>query len=190
MAKVSREEIIEAAIHLFNQNGYHATSMQDVAHAVAIKKPSLYHHFESKEAILLAILESTMDRLIGELDAIVRSERDPAMKLRDAIMTHVSAIADSPEGAAIFFREDRGLGDAYLAYYIDKRDRFERMFRTIVQEGIDRGAFRETDVAITVQAIMGMTNWMSRWYRPRGRLSGIEIADLFSHLLLDGLRQH
>lgn len=187
MAKVNRDDILEAAIRLFNQNGYHATSMQDVARAVDIKKPSLYHHFESKEAILLTILEMGMDRLISELESIARSERDSASKLRDAIQTHASAIAQNPSGAAIFFREDRGLGDDYLAHYVERRDHFERLFRLIVQEGIDRGQFRTNDVAITVQAILGTINWMTRWYRPAGRLSAEQIADQFSDLFVDGL---
>jgi len=190
MAKVSRETILDAAVHLFNQNGYHATSMQDVANAVAIKKPSLYHHFESKEAILLAILEGSMERLIDEMASIANSQNDCATKLRDAVRTHASAIAQNPESAAIFFREDRGLGDAYLARYIEKRDEFEFHFRTIIQEGITSGEFRDTDVAIAVEAIMGMINWMTRWYRPQGRLNAEQIAGLFSDLFLNGLHSH
>jgi len=57
MAKVTREDIINAAIRLFNQSGYHATSMRDIARAVNIKKPSLYHHFGSKEEFTAAVIE-------------------------------------------------------------------------------------------------------------------------------------
>ncbi len=188
MAQVSREEIINAAVVLFSQNGYHATSMQDVAHAVAIKKPSLYHHFESKEAILVAILESTMDRLIQQLEVIARSDLKSADKLREAIKTHAMAIARNPAGAAIFFREDRGLGEGYLQHYLAKRDEFERLFRLIVKEGIERGEFCPIDITITVQALLGMVNWMTRWYRPEGRLSAEEIAELFAQISMEGLR--
>src|SRR5690349_10388089 len=110
MAKVSREEIIEAAIRLFNQNGYHATSMQDIARSVCIKKPSLYHHFDSKEAILLTILDTGMEWLINEVDTISASESDCVTKLRGIIHAHAEMIANNPEGAAVFLREDRGLG--------------------------------------------------------------------------------
>src|SRR5688500_8893884 len=139
MAKVSRDEIIEAAVQLFNQNGYHATSMRDIAHAVAIQKPSLYHHFESKEAILLCILEIGMDQLITELDRIVASDISCIDKLRAAIQAHAGMIASNPEGAAVFMREDRGLGNDYLSHYLHKRDQFERQFRQIIQEGMDQG---------------------------------------------------
>jgi TetR/AcrR family transcriptional regulator, cholesterol catabolism regulator len=187
MAKVSREEIIEAAIHLFNQNGYHATSMQDIAKAVCIKKPSLYHHFDSKEAILLTILDTGMEWLINEVDSIANSDTDCLAKLRAAVHAHATMIARNPEGAAVFLREDRGLGDSYLVQYVSRRDHFERVVRNIVQQGIDEGVFRKTDTAISVNALLGTVNWMTRWYRSDGRLSPDEIADQFADLFLFGL---
>ncbi len=188
MAKVNRDEILEAAVRLFNQNGYHATSMQDIARAINIKKPSLYHHFDSKEAILLAILQTGMNRLIEKVEAIVHSDQDCASKLRAAIHAHAETIASHLEGAAVFLREDRGLGDGYMQQYVSMRDHFERLFRTIVQQGIERGEFRNVDVAITVHGLLGMVNWMTRWYRPEGRLSAAQIADLFANLFLEGLQ--
>ncbi len=187
MTKVNRDDILQAAIHLFNHNGYHATSMQDIARAVAIKKPSLYHHFESKEAILLEILETGMAQLISEMEGIVNSDVPADRKLRDAIQSHARIIAENPEGAAVFMREDRGLGDAYLERYLTSRDRFEKLVRHIVQEGMEQGVFRQTDVTIIVKAVLGMVNWMTRWYRSDGRLSAQEIATFFSDLVLQGL---
>jgi TetR/AcrR family transcriptional regulator, cholesterol catabolism regulator len=189
MAKVSRDEIIEAAIRLFNINGYHATSMQDIAKAVCIKKPSLYHHFDSKEAILLSILDTGMEWLITEVDAIVESEMDCVAKLRAAVHAHATMIARNPEGAAVFLREDRGLGDGYLSQYVSRRDHFERVIRNIVKQGINEGVFRQTDTTISVNALLGTVNWMTRWYRPDGRLSPVEIADQFADLFLFGLLQ-
>jgi AcrR family transcriptional regulator len=187
MTKVTKDEILQAAVHLFNHSGYHATSMQDIAHTVGIKKPSLYHHFESKEAILLEILETGMAQLIAEIEAIVDSDEPPDQKLQHAIQSHARIIAANPEGAAVFMREDRGLGEVYLEHYLTRRDRFEELMRQIVQAGVEQGVFRQTDVTIAVKAVLGMVNWMTRWYRPEGRLSAEEIATFFSRLVLQGL---
>ena len=187
MAKISREAIIEAAVSLFNQNGYHATSMQDVAVAVAIKKPSLYHHFTSKEAILLAILESGMDNLIRDLEEIAATDQPASDKLRAAIHAHATRIAGNPQAAAVFLREDRGLGDGYLAQYIARRDQFEGLFRHFVQQAVNDGEFREIDVPVAVHALLGMVNWMSRWYHADGRLTPDQIADSFADLFLQGV---
>ncbi len=188
MAKVNQDDILSAAIRLFNQSGYHATSMSDIARAVNIKKPSLYHHFESKEAILLAILETGMERLIDDLESIAASDAGCEAKLRAAIGAHARLIASHPQRAAVFLREDRGLGEQYLAEYVERRDHVERLFRAILQQGIEAGVFRPADVPITVHAMLGMVNWMTRWYRPEGRLSAEEIAEMFADLLLAGLQ--
>lgn len=187
MSKVTRESIIDAAIHLFNQSGYHATSMSDIARAVEIKKPSLYHHFDSKEDILLTILETGMEQFLRDMEAIVASDQDCASKLRAATRAHARLIAENPEGAAVFLREDRGLGDEYLSEYVAKRDRVERLFRQIIQQGVEEGVFRPTDVTIAARGLLGMVNWMTRWYRPGGRLSADSIADVFCDLFLQGL---
>jgi AcrR family transcriptional regulator len=187
MSKVTRQEIIDAAISLFSQNGYHAASMQDVARALGIQKPSLYHHFDSKEAILLAILENGMERLTGQLEEIAASDQDCVSKLRAAIQAQADAIASNPPRAAVFLREDRGLGDGYMAQYLAKSDRVQHFFRVIVQQGIDAGVFRATDVSITAQALLGAVNWMTRWYHPAGRLGAPQIADQFADLFLNGL---
>ncbi len=188
MTKVSSKEIVDAAIRLFNRNGYHATSMQDIAKAVSIKKPSLYHHFESKEAILLTILDSGMQALIEETDAIAGAQGDAISKLRSAVRAHASMIASNPEAAAVFLREDRGLGEGYLSQYVARRDQFENLLRMIVQQGIQEGIFCPTDVPISVQALLGMVNWMTRWYRTEGRLSSEQIADQFVDIFLQGIR--
>jgi TetR/AcrR family transcriptional regulator, cholesterol catabolism regulator len=70
---------------------------------------------------------------------------------------------------------------------VSRRDHFERVVRNIVQQGIDEGVFRRTDTAISVNALLGAVNWMTRWYRPAGRLSPDEIADQFADLFLFGL---
>lgn len=187
MAKVNSDGIVQAAVLLFNRNGYHATSMDDIAQAVSIKKPSLYHHFGSKEEILLAILETGMEQLIQEVHAIVESELNPVEKLRAAIRVHATVIASNPQGAAVFLREDRGLGEDYLDRYLSMRDQFEKLFRSIIAEGIQEGVFRPTDVSIAVHAVLGMVNWMTRWYRQQGRLSADQVADIFVDLFMNGL---
>lgn len=186
MAKISREAIIEAAIHLFNQNGYHATSMQDVAEAVDIKKPSLYHHFTSKEAILLTILETGMDHLIRDIEEIADTDQSGSEKIRAAIHAHANIIAGNPDAAAVFLREDRGLGDGYMVHYVAKRDQFEYLLRGIVQQAVNAGEFHDMDVPVVVQALLGMVNWMSRWYHTDGRLTADQIADSFTELFLHG----
>lgn len=188
MPRISRDAVIEAAAQLFSRNGFHATSMEDIARALTIKKPSLYHYFSGKEEILLAILETGMTRLISDLENIVATnEMTCCDKLRAAITTHAIAIATNPEGASIFLREDRGLGESYLRQYISWRDQFESLFRRILYQGVSSGEFRPIDVPVAVQALLGSINWMTRWYRADGRMGAAEIAEAFANIFLTGL---
>lgn len=186
MTKVTRDDIIEAAIALFREHGYHGTSMRDIARAVGIKKASLYHHFEGKQELLLTILDTGLERLITPLEEILAAEMSPEAKLRAAVHHHASLIANYPGAAALFLYEDRALEEPLRARYVARRDAFEGFFRQILQEGMQDGTFRNGDVAMSTQALLGMVNWMTRWYRPEGRLSVEEIAETFADLFLCG----
>ena len=186
MSKVTRDIIVEAAVELFAKTGYKGTSMRDIARAVGIRKASLYHHFESKQEILLTILDMGLERLIAPLEEVVASETSAEAKLRAAIQHHATLIATNPGVATLFFYEDYALDDGLRDHYVRRRDEFEAIFRRILQEGMDAGVFRRSDVSISAHALLGMVNWSTRWYRPQGRLSIEEIAQSFADLFLFG----
>ena len=186
MSKVNRDEIIDAAIALFYEQGYAGTSMRDIAGAVGIRKPSLYHYFVGKQDLLLTILDIGLEKLIVPLEDILNAEGAPEEKLREAIHHHASLIAENPGVATLFLYEDHALDEEHRAHYVARRDAFEGVFRDILREGMETGVFRNTSVSISVQALLGMVNWMTRWYKPEGALSVAEIADVFADLFLGG----
>ncbi len=71
--------------------------------------------------------------------------------------------------------------------FFRRRDEFENLFRIVVREGVDNGSFRPVDVAIFVKTLLGAQNWVGVWYRPTGRLSGDQIADLIVDTVLNGV---
>src|SRR3954462_7828308 len=80
-----REDIIRAATRVFSDRGYHAASMTEIAEAVGIRKPSLYHHVRKKEDLLFAIHEQMIDELIEETMPVFTSSMPPAEKVRGAL---------------------------------------------------------------------------------------------------------
>ncbi len=74
---MTREEILQAAALIFQEKGYHAASMQDIAEAVELKKGSLYHHVDSKQEILLALLDEALEMIVDRLDQINRQDLSP-----------------------------------------------------------------------------------------------------------------
>ena len=184
---MQRMDIIQAAAQIFRQKGYHGTSMQDIADAVQFQKASLYHHVTGKQDILVAILDQALDLLIDDMQEVAKSKHTPQEKIRLAMRTYVMRLTQDLDLATVLLMEYRSLDDELRAIHIDRRDRFEALWREIVQEGIDSGAFRPVDARLTSFAFLGVLNWMITWYRHKGSLSGEQIADRFADLLLSGL---
>ncbi len=185
---MKRGDIIQAAAAIFRRKGYHGTSMQDIADAVGLQKASLYHHITSKQDILFAILEQALDLLIADMRAVVDSDLTPEEKLKLAMQVYMGRLSEDADLAAVLLLEHRSLEHKLRQKHIQRRDRYERLWRQILEEGIADGSFRPVDVPLVAFAILGVQNWMITWYREGGRFQVLEIADHFSDLFLRGLR--
>jgi AcrR family transcriptional regulator len=184
---MQRADIVQAAAQIFRQKGYHATSMQDIADAVHLQKPSLYHHVKSKQDILLEILDHALDRLTADISAVVDSDLSPTLKLRLALRAYTAMLTEDRDLASVLLLEYRGLDPKLRAGHIARRDRVDHLWRRLVQEGIDAGEFRPVDPVMTSFALLGVQNWMITWFHEDGRLSASQAAEGFAELFLKGL---
>ncbi len=183
----SRDDILQASARIFGDKGFHAASMQEIADAVDLQKGSLYHHVSSKQEILAALLEQALELLIAELREVMAVELPPAGKLRRAVRSYLTRLADNAELARVLLFEYRSLEPDLLARHVERRDTYEALWRQILAEGVEAGQFRKVDVPVAGFALLGMQNWMINWYRPDGRLDPEEVADRFVDLMLEGL---
>jgi AcrR family transcriptional regulator len=161
--------------------------MQDIADAVDLQKASLYHHFESKQEILIALLDHALDLINGRLEAVLKQPLPPDEKLRKAIISYLKTIAENQNLSAVLLLELRSLDPELKAKHASRREQFERIWRDIIVEGRDAGKFTSVDPSLTGRAILGVMNWSVTWYRRDGQRSAEEIANLFADLLLQGL---
>ncbi len=183
----NREHILEAAAQIFSQKGYHATSMRDIANAVDLKKASLYHHIASKQEILLAILDQALDLLTGQIGQAISDDGHVSERLRQAMREYIRTLASHRQLAAVLLLEYRSLDPPLYQRHVQRRDRFERLWRGLLEEGVARGEFHCPDPAQATRALLGMMNWTITWYRPDGPSTPEEIADQYADLLLNGL---
>ena len=184
---MKRADIVQAAAQIFRQKGYHATSMQDIADAVHLQKASLYHHVESKQDILLEILDHALERLTADISGVVDSDLSPTLKLRLALRAYTSRLNEDRDLAAVLLLEYRGLDSRLRARHVARRDRVDQLWRKLVQEGIDAGEFRRVDPVLTSFALLGVQNWMITWFRDGGRLTAAQASEGFADLFLKGL---
>lgn len=196
---VNPEAILVAAAAVLHRNGYEATTMKDIAAEVNLTAASLYHHFDNKDALLLAVLEAGLNRVIQQAEPIVDSDQSAAEKLRALIRVHVGGLtSNTAVGAAMVF-EIRSLLNLTATNgkthdlvkrrdnFFARRDYFESLYRRIVQAGIESGEFHAVDTAIITKTMLGAHNWVSVWYRDGGRLSGEQIADMMADTFLRSL---
>lgn len=187
MAVNKERDILQAAIALFQEKGYHATSMQDLADAVGLQKGSLYHYIRSKEELLLKIMNQAFEALSSRLTEIAAQPLPARERLELAIRNHIEVVGAQLGAATVFVREVHALSPDQRAVFRRNRKEYTDMFDRIIAEGVAAGEFRPVDIRLTSLAILGMCNSMYEWYRPDGRLSAEEIGREFARLVSAGL---
>jgi len=184
---MTRDEILDAAAQVFRKKGFHGASMADIAAAVNLQKASLYHHVSSKQEILLALLDHALEMLFERISAVTGQPLSPDEKLRQMMRVYLTAMTDNIDLASVLLLEHRSLERRLHARHVPNRDRFEALWREVVQQGARQGVFACDDPALTVRAVMGILNWTITWYRTDGPLSIEQIADQYAELLFKGM---
>jgi AcrR family transcriptional regulator len=184
----TRVEILKSAAAAFKRLGYHGATLEQIAAALRMKKGNLYYYFRSKEDILFACHQYSVDRLLDVLHTVERGDLPPDQKLRCLIISFVNTILDDLHGTALFL-DIKVLGPRRLKLAIERRDEFDRGVRRVIQQGIDWGTFDpRVDPKLLSFAILGAVNWIPRWYSPEGPANSQEVAGRFADYLIAGLR--
>jgi AcrR family transcriptional regulator len=170
-------EILTAAARIFREKGYHGTSVRDIAEAVGLLKGSLYHYIRSKEQLLAKLFEGSLGDTIAELETIAARDASPTERLRDMVRVYVMSVTANLDAVGIYLREWRSLPAPELARVRARRRAMRRLFEDVIGEGIRRKELSVSDPKIAALAIIGMCNWTYEWYRPRGRLTPVALAD-------------
>ena len=184
---MTRDDILDAAAQVFRQKGFHGASMSAIADAVNLQKASLYHHVSSKQEILLALLDRALIMLTEHI-ATIASQKLPAdQKLKLMIRGYLSTLADNADLTAVLLFEHRSLDKKSHIRHVPQRDKFEALWRDVLNEGVRTKVFELKDTSLAVRALMGVMNWTLTWYQPNGEKSIEQIADDYSDMLFHGL---
>ena len=184
----TRIDILKSAAKAFRRLGYHGATVEQIAAALHMKKGNLYYYFRSKEEILFACHQYSLDQLMHLLADVEQRRVSPSITLHDLIRGAVRTILDELHGTALFL-DLEALSPAHLQAVIVQRDRFDRGVRQIIDDGIAAGVFAPGTSKLLSFAILGAINWIPRWFDPNGPASSDEIANHFADYLLAGLRR-
>jgi TetR/AcrR family transcriptional regulator, cholesterol catabolism regulator len=158
--------LLDAAAAQFAERGYHATSMRDLAAATAMTAGAIYFHVASKQALLLAVYEEGVQRILDRVERAVAGERDPWGRLEKAVAAHLESILDSSAYARVVIRILPGDAPEISAQLTELRNRYEARFRRYFSAV---PLPRERDATIARLGLLGAMNWTPVWYRSGGK---------------------
>jgi TetR/AcrR family transcriptional regulator, cholesterol catabolism regulator len=185
----SRQEILRTAARLFQQRGYDATSMNDVAGALKLSKGGLYHHFQSKDEILFEIMNHAMDLTQERVVDPVRGIANPEERLRALIRLHIEVVL-SPRDREItvMLHENHPLPPTLRRRINTRKKEYIHFVESLMAE-VQRG--RQAKGSVTARAaafaLLGMINWIYQWYKPEGDLQTHNLIPQFTEFVFGGL---
>lgn len=187
MPRPSRwNDVVDAAAKVFQEKGFAAASLEDIAVEVGMRKGSLYHYINSKEDLLFAVVSEPAARILDELQRVSALDLPPSEKLRQAALTHATVLDETFVYASVYLREIAG-NQRFVEWAARDRD-YRLLLTSIVRQGVARGDFAPNiNAGTTTLAFIGALNWMTHWYRPGGPLPASVIADQICSTFLNGL---
>jgi TetR/AcrR family transcriptional regulator, cholesterol catabolism regulator len=187
----SRQEILRTAARLFQQRGYDATSMNDVAAALKLSKGGLYHHFQSKDEILYEIMNHAMEITQERVLNPVRAISDPEERLRALIRLHIEVVL-SPRDREItvMLHENHPLPPALRKRINIRKKDYIHFLESLMAE-VQNKARNQTKGKVSPRAaafaLLGMINWIYQWYKPEGELQARNLIPQFTDLIFGGI---
>ncbi|TDN91699.1 TetR/AcrR family transcriptional regulator [Microbacterium sp. BK668] len=182
-----RAQILEVAVAVFNEQGYDATSVADLAARLQLTKSALYHHFDSKEQLLAEALDDALGALEGVLDQTGATTGTPAERLDFVLRAAVEVLIDRLPSVTLLLRV-RG-NSATEREALERRRLFDQRVTELVRSAQDAGLVRaDIDGAVTTRLVFGMINSVVEWYRPTGPIDRERLAHDVVTIALDGMR--
>jgi AcrR family transcriptional regulator len=183
-----RALILSRAAELFARKSIATTTVREIADAVGVLSGSLYHHFESKDAIAAEILTSYLDLINTRYADVLSGETTPAQSLHDLVLVSLQIAEEQPHATAIYqnelnhLRAEPGLADVQKA-----AGRVQRTWLRVIEAGVGDGSFRADVPARVFYRLIRDAVWLSvRWHRTNGKYSTRQLAEDVTSVFLRG----
>jgi len=183
----ARERILLEASKLFAQSGYESSSIGELAAAIGVSKPAIYHYFATKQDIYDAIILQALQGLTDAVVPAVNAQPAPLDKLRVFMTAHAAYLERNYWSFVAMLVGFSGMSPSYRDDAARLRDAYERLLRRILEQGAREGVFRPGQVVTSGRAVLSLLNWMARWFKPGHGSTAEQIALDYFELLSAGL---
>ncbi|MBD0326320.1 MAG: TetR/AcrR family transcriptional regulator [Pyrinomonadaceae bacterium] len=181
-------EIYRTAAQIILRKGYDATSVNDIANALGMTKAGLYHYISGKKELLFDIMNFGLDELDEEVAVPARAIKDAEARLRFIVAAHAQLVTRGQGAITILVDEVTALTPAQGRKITQrKREHFDRL-RDLLDELKASGKLQDVNTTAATFCLLGMINWLSRWFRQDGALTAEQAAGEIVKIALGGLR--
>lgn len=190
-SKSKRQIIIEEAAVLFNSMGYSATSMKDIANSVGVKAASLYNHINSKQEILNILLITIAKKFEEGIIDVNRSSYSAKDKLQEVIRMHIRIATDNQNITALILQDWKHLEEPSLSEFKEIRNDYQKVFKSILKEGMDSGDMKSTNLKVTLNVVLSSLRWIynSELYNNSQDVSLTELERTIMEIVFKGIEE-
>jgi TetR/AcrR family transcriptional regulator, cholesterol catabolism regulator len=183
------EEVLKSAANIFFSKGYHATSIEDVARDVGMLKGSLYYYIKSKDDLLFRLLLAGIEDSDAFIAKQIDPKGDPIEQLERAIRAQIDYIIENRVPFGLFLHEFDSLSGKRQHKLISVMARYNARFEDLIRRGQEQGKVMEGEPWLIVNGILGMCNWLYRWYDTDHIADTEELKQVFLRMILNGIRK-
>jgi AcrR family transcriptional regulator len=185
---VRLQKVIDTAAELFHKKGFKSATLDGLAKQLGLSKTALYHYVSSKEHLLSMVYGQAFEKIFERTEEIAAMDVPPDEKLRLILRDHIKNITIKNAALlSVFFAEENQLPKDDFQKILKEKRRYSQIIEDIIKDGIAEGIFEPADPRLRANAILGMCNWVYKWYKPkRTAYSPDQVADHFIALLEAG----
>ena len=183
-AEEKRRNILRISAEIFREKGYQGTTIEEIATRLKLTKGSIYYYVSSKEDLLYQCHEMIAETSIKQLQEIIDSDVSTKEKMINAIKSHIEYICSENSMFHLIERPSEISSPEIQKKIKEQRDRYERLFQNLIEEGVKSKLFIESDPKMMRLLILGALNTMARWYSPTGEKSTDELVDMFTSYIM------
>jgi AcrR family transcriptional regulator len=184
---VKRDAVIRVAARAFKEHGFHNTSLDDIAAALEVTKPTIYYYVTNKEQLLFECFVAGLEPILSALRE-VRSAGTPARERLSAVLRQYAQAVASDFGWCLVRAEHQDLSEPMSEQVRALKVEIDQGIRRLLKDGAKDGSIQSADVKMTAFALAGALNWIPHWYREKQGMSAAQIADAFVSIFEEGLR--
>ena len=184
---LKRHAVLQAAVRMFNERGFHATSLDEVAASLGVTKPVIYHYLGNKDQVLFECVRLGLTQ-IREAAVAARGQEGTGLDRLKAFLRRYAEINMDDFGRCVIRTGDETLSPESRREFRALKGEIDREMREVIAEGVADGSIHAPDVRLTAFTLAGALNWPARWFNPEGRDDRREVAAAMVEILCEGLR--